>query len=260
MPPLAHDITGHGPAVLLIHGFPLCRRMWQPQHEALTHAGFQLICPDLPGFGDSPAIGETCSMSDYADQIIALLDHCGIEQAVIGGMSMGGYVLFDLIERYPQRLAGALFIVTRAGNDDAVGREKREQLAQVTLTQGTSSAAQTFSGLVFAPATSAAHPELIQQVTGWMKASDPRGLAGALRAMRDRTDQTASLGKIRIPTLSIGAEQDRAIPFEHARAIADGISGAQFCLIPAAGHMVNLEQPERFNACVIDFLDSLPRW
>lgn len=94
---MAFDDFGAGPAVLLIHGFPLCRKMWHPQVRALNSAGFRVICPDLRGFGESDAPDGPYTMEIFADDTVALMDHLGIEQAVVGGMSMGGYILFNII-------------------------------------------------------------------------------------------------------------------------------------------------------------------
>lgn len=257
---LAHDCDGTGPAVVLIHGFPLCRRIWQAQRAPLAAAGYRLLLPDLPGFGESPDDDGIVSMSDYADRIVELLDAYGIERAVIGGMSMGGYVLFNLIERHPQRLAGAVFAVTRAGADDGAGKAKRDAMAQLVRAQGAAPVAQAFSAILWATLTANQHPELIKNVTAWMESSSATGMAAALGAMRDRHDYTADLGRIAVPTLVIGATDDRTIPPEHSRAIAAGIPGARYVEIPDAGHLAMLEQPEAFNRALAGFLDSLPRW
>jgi alpha/beta hydrolase fold len=109
---LAYGDRGNGLPLVLIHGFPLCRKMWRPQAEALDRAGCRVITPDLRGFGESGLSSGTVSMDDYADDIVALMDHLGIDKAVVGGMSMGGYVLLNLLERYPERVAASVFIVS----------------------------------------------------------------------------------------------------------------------------------------------------
>lgn len=127
---LAYDDHGSGPAVVLVHGFPLCRRMWHPQIKAVTDAGFRLVTLDLRGFGESDAPEGPYSMELFADDVAGLLDYLGINRAVVGGMSMGGYVLFNLVERHAGRLAGAVFITTRATADDEAAKARRLQLAQ----------------------------------------------------------------------------------------------------------------------------------
>ncbi len=257
---LAFDDVGSGPAVLLIHGFPLNRQMWEPQVGALVRGGYRVVTVDLRGFGESDVPEGACGMADYADDLAGLLDHLGIEQAVVGGMSMGGYVLFSLLERHPRRVKAACFIVTRAGADDAEGREKRSRLAKATLDQGPEPVAETFAAILFADRTRQERPELIRRVVEWMEATDPKGLAGGLLAMRDRKDFTPMLELFEIPALVIGAENDRAIPAEQAQKIHQGLPNSTFCLIPDAGHMASLEAPEAFNRCLIDFLRSLHTW
>jgi 3-oxoadipate enol-lactonase len=255
---LAFDDSGSGPAVVLIHGFPLSRRMWHPQIMALTAAGFRVITPDLRGFGESSAPDGPYSMELFADDLAALLDHLGIERAVVGGMSMGGYVLLSLLERHPGRVAAACFIVTRSGADDEAGKERRLGLARDVMKFGPQVAADTFEKLLFAEGTAEERPKLVGEVYRWMMETDSRGLAGGLLAMRERRDFTPQLGSFRLPALVIGAEKDKAIPPENARILAAGVPDSRLCIIPEAGHLANLEQPKAFNNCLLDFLRGLP--
>jgi len=255
---LAFDDTGgSGPALLLIHGFPLCRRMWHPQLSKLTAAGYRVITPDLRGFGESDAPDGPYSMELFADDIVELLDHLGIGRAVIGGMSMGGYVLFNLLERYPERLSGASFIVTRANADDEAGKARRLKLAQDVAKFGPQVVADAFEPLLFAEASLTQRPKLVAEVYGWMMANDSRGLAGGLLAMRERKDYTPLLATFRVPALAIGAEGDKVAPLEIARVIAAGVPGCKLCIVPEAGHMANLEHPAAFNACLLQFLQGV---
>lgn len=254
---IAYDDQGSGPAVVLIHGFPLSRRMWHPQVKHLVEAGYRVITPDLRGFGESGAPDGPYSMSLYADDVVGLLDHLGIEIGIIGGMSMGGYVLLNLLERHPDRVSAALFLVTRATADDDAGKARRTKLAHAVDDQSPRIVTDFFSELVFAPGTYERRPELVEQVRGWMEGAHKRGLQGGLLAMRDRKDYSPDLPLLDFPSLVIGAEEDKAVPIEHARHIAERLPRATFCAIPNAGHMANLEEPEIFNRGLIDFLDGL---
>jgi len=251
---LAYDQAGSGPAVLLIHGFPLHRRMWHPQLQALAAAGYHALAPDLPGFGESPPLAGGVSMSRYAEELVRLLDRLGIARAATCGMSMGGYVLLSLLEHFPDRVAAAGFVVTRAGADDAAGKTKRSELAETARRQGASPVADVFAELVFAPATPRLHPELVEEVRAWMLAANPEGVAGALEAMRERGDYSTRLTQLTHPALVLGALDDRAIPVEQSRQLAAGLPDAELVEIEGAGHMANLEQPEPFNRALLDFL------
>ena len=254
---MAYDDNGSGPALLLIHGFPLCRRMWHPQIKALVDAGFRVITPDLRGFGESDTPEGPYSMELFADDMVELLDHLGIEKAAVGGMSMGGYILFNLLERYAERISGACFITTRANADDEAGRERRLALARDVLKFGPQVVADAFEKLLFAEESLVERPKLVGEVYGWMTANDSRGIAGGLLAMRERKDYTPLLGSFNVPALAIGADGDKAAPPDNARTIAAGIPGCRLAIIPYAGHMANLENPGAFNAALLEFLRSL---
>ena len=254
---MAYDDNGGGPVLLLIHGFPLCRRMWHPQIKALVSAGFRVITPDLRGFGESDTPEGPYSMELFADDLVELLTHLEIGKAVVGGMSMGGYILFNLLERYPGRISGACFITTRANADDEAGRERRLALARDVMKFGPQMAADAFEKLLFAEESLAERPKLVGEVYGWMTANDSRGIAGGLLAMRERKDYTHFLSSFNVPALAIGAEGDKAAPPDNARAIAAGIPGCRLVIIPHAGHMANLENPGAFNAALLEFLRGL---
>lgn len=254
---LKYDDLGKGLAVVLIHGFPLCRQMWAPQMTSLADAGYRVICPDLPGFGESPSLAEPATMSSYADAIINLLDELGIEQAVIGGMSMGGYILLDLVERYPQRLRGAMFLVTRAAADDAAGKQKRTVMAEQVRRGNLLTIPETFVPVLFAEKTQRENPQLVSKVRQWVEAAPSPGLIDGLVAMRERDDAVNKLPGFDLPVLVVGAEQDLAIPLEHSQVLAAGLPDAKLVIVSGAGHMANLEQPEQFNQALLCFLDSL---
>lgn len=254
---LSYDDHGSGPAVILLHGYPLCRAMWQPQLEALSAAGYRLIAPDLRGFGSSPLPKGPVAMAAYADDVIGLMDDLGLGRAVVAGMSMGGYVLFSLLERYPQRLAGAVFAVTRAAADDEAGKQRRSALAKAVAEGRSHEVVDAFKEILFAPQTLIDQPQLVARGRGWLEATPPQGLIGGLLAMRDRGDATSLLPSIKVPSLVIGAELDRAVPVEHSRVMAAGIPGAHLTILPGVGHLANLEAPDAFNALLLEFLESL---
>lgn len=253
---LYYEDVGSGTPLLLIHGFPLSAEIWHEQTAALS-GEFRVIAPDLRGFGRSGMPNGAGTMDIYADDMIALLDHLGIEQAVVCGMSMGGYVLLNLLERYPQRVSAACFMVTRAGADDEEGRARRSLLAAEVLKAGAEIAAAAFSKVLFAPETAANRPELAAAVLQIMTAAKPAGLAAALLAMRDRKDYSGGMGFCKVPALVIGATEDLAMPPEESLKLAAALPGSVLRMIPGAGHMVMMEQPAEVNRAFREFLSAL---
>ncbi|MDO3378729.1 alpha/beta fold hydrolase [Geoalkalibacter halelectricus] len=251
---LAYTDEGNGPALVLIHGFPLCRTMWQPQVVALSAAGFRVVAPDLRGFGESEAPRSGYSMDRFADDIVELMTYLGIGRAVVGGMSMGGYVLLNLLERHSRRVAGAAFLLTRCNADDAAGKARRAELAQL-VRQGKRSAVEgAFADILFAPSTSAEQPQLVDTVRSWMRKTSDAGLIGALEAMAARPDYCDRLGEFSTPALVMGGAEDRIVPQETIAPFAAALPNSSSCIIPKAGHMANLEQPQAFNTCLMDFM------
>lgn len=251
---MAYDDRGEGPAIILIHGFPLCRAMWQEQAEPLTAAGYRVITPDLRGFGESEVTKGGYGMNQLADDVAALMDHLGIGQAVVGGMSMGGYVLHALLDRHPEKLTAAIFIVTRSVADIAEAKGKRTALAGQVEAGKTEAPAETFEPILFTDKTINERDDLVREVRGWMLDTAPVALTGALAGMRDRKDYLAELPHFKLPALVIGAELDSCIPPDNARATAEGLPNARLAIIPGAGHMANMEEPTAFNAALLGFL------
>lgn len=253
---LHYEDNGSGTPLLLIHGFPLSAGIWREQSAGLA-GKFRIIAPDLRGFGSSDIPAGYCTMDLYADDMIALLDHLGIERAAVCGMSMGGYVLLNLLERYPSRITGACFMVTRAGADDDEGRARRLLLANEVLASGAAIVADAFSKVLFAPGTAAKQPELVAEALQIMMTAKPAGLAGGLLAMRERKDYRGRLANSTLPALIIGAEEDMAIPAGESRKLAAEIPGSRLLMIAGAGHMVMMEKAVEVNRAFEEFLSAL---
>lgn len=253
--PLFYEDTGSGMPLILIHGFPLSGEIWREQLSGLA-GRFRVIAPDLRGFGKSVLPEGGGSMNLYADDTVMLMDQLQIESAAVCGMSMGGYVLLNMLDRYPDRVSAACFMVTRGGADDAEGKAGRTALAAEVLNSGATVAADAFSRILFAPGSAAKNPVLVAQVHGMMLAASPPGLAGGLLAMRDRPDYSKRLAEFKVRSLVIGAENDMAIPREESLKLASGLPDATLCMVSEAGHMVMMEQPEAVNRALAKFLAS----
>jgi pimeloyl-ACP methyl ester carboxylesterase len=254
---LAVEVRGEGPAILLVHGYPLDRTLWQHQLGALT--GFRRIAPDLRGLGlsDAPDLGY--SMATYADDLAALLDVLHAEQVVICGLSMGGYVALEFARRYRSRLRGLVLMDTKAEADTPEGRKGREAAMQVAREKGAGAIAGQMLPKLFAPGAAETMPQVVERVRTMMESAPAKGIIGALGAMRDRADSVATLAELAgLPTLVVVGDQDQLTPPSAARVIADGIPGAMLSVIPGAGHLPPVEQPLATTRVLTEFLQSLP--
>jgi 3-oxoadipate enol-lactonase len=244
-------------ALLLIHGFPLHSSMWAPQLEEL--AGFtRIIAPDLRGHGDSEAVPGPYTVEMLAHDCVGLLEHLAIQPPVIVcGLSMGGYVAFELYRQYPELVAGLILAATRAGADSEEARANRDKAAENVRANGVPALVEGMLPKLLAPQTAAADPALVDVVRMIMLTTSPEGAVGALQAMRDRPDSTPTLAEIDVPTLIIHGRDDQLIPLAEAEAMHQAIKGSRLVAIPDAGHLPNLENPELFNDAVIDFLEEI---
>lgn len=251
---IALDVQGDGPPVLFIHGFPLDRTMWRPVTALLS--GWRRIAPDLRGFGlsDVPA---TFSMPDYADDLAALLDALHLPQAVVCGLSMGGYVAFELLRRHPQKVRALILANTRAEGDDQQAKQRRDEMIGLVQREGSGALAHLLVPQLLAPANLAAMPQVVESLRATIASNPAPGLIGALKAMRDRADYRSLLKEICVPTLVIGGREDRLVPPESARRLAREVPGAQLTLIPDAGHLTPLEQPVATSRVIAEFLQAL---
>jgi len=250
---LAYEESGHGPALLFLHGYPLDRSMWRLQLHRLSSQA-RCIALDLRGCGESDAPVGIYDMDTFAGDVAGLMDHLKIERAVLCGLSMGGYIALAFAEHWPDRLAGLVLANTRAGADTEAGREARMNAVKVALEQGVAAIADSMMPRLLAVNTREQKPELVEQVREMMARQQAAGIAGALRGMAARPDRTALLSRINCPALIITGDSDALIPMSESEAMAAAIPGARLVVIPGAGHLSNLEQPEAFNTAIREFL------
>ena len=252
---LAYDDHGAGQPVLFLHAFPLNKSMWQEQITALlAESRFRLVALDWRGFGESGITAEVSTMEQFADDTAGLMDSLGIDAAILCGLSMGGYAAFAFLRKYPQRVSGLILADTRPGADSAEAQANRENVASLAESQGTSAIADLQVPRLISDYTRQHSPEVERRVRQMIAAATPQGIAAASRGMAQRADSTDLLGSITCPTLVMVGEQDVLTPPQLAQEYATKILGAQFVVIPHAGHLSNLEQPQAFLQSVSGFL------
>jgi pimeloyl-ACP methyl ester carboxylesterase len=242
--------------VILLHAFPLNATMWRPQAEA-AHDGWRFITPDFPGFGDSTE-APVSSMEAMAEHVIHIMDRLGVPRAVIGGLSMGGYVALALYRMAPDRFEGMILADTRASADDDRQKEGRRKMIGTVRARGAAAVADEMLPKLLSPASHSERPELTAAVRGMIEGTSAETIASALEAMMNRGDSTPLLSSIAVPALVLCGEADVLTPPPDAHVLAQGIRQSRLELLPRAGHLSNLEMPERFSHAVGEFLLTLP--
>lgn len=239
-----------GPALVLIHGFPLDRRIWAPQVDffAPTH---RLIPPDLPGFGVALHEKSIQTLEDYAKWLLAVLDGLGVGSFVLGGHSMGGYIAFAMHRIAPERLAGLALIATRSAADSAETQAARETNAQKALAEGPGFLADAMLPKLFAGDPLPAHVPTIRSM---IKIAKSAGVATALRAMASRPDAAPQLPTLKIPVLVLAGRQDKIVPPAESEAMARAIPGARLVWADKSGHMPMLEEPDLVNRELLELV------
>lgn len=241
--------------VLLIHAFPMDASMWDRQAGDLRADRWRVAAPSLPGFGGAADAGQVMTMRAAADACVRALDDAGIERAIVCGLSMGGYVAFELWRSARERIAGLVLANTRAGADTREAAATRRSVAAKLRAEGAGFLVDDPPPLL----SRRASEELWQQVKNTIAAQPAQAIAAAAEGMADRPDSTDDLVTIDVPTLVLTSEGDTLITPDVSLYMADRISGAASVTLEGAGHLSNLEAPEAFSGALRGFLGRFGR-
>ncbi|WP_202976797.1 alpha/beta fold hydrolase [Candidatus Oscillochloris fontis] len=241
---------GDGSPILFLHAFPLSGAMWQPQRAALADQ-FRLIVPDLRGFGATDVPPGLTTMEQCADDMAALLDHLGLAQVAVCGLSMGGYIAMAMLQRHPARISALVLANTRANADSPEAQAQREINATIAEAKGSATIADM---MIPALVASHAEPHVVATLRTIIEANRPAGIAAALRGMALRCDSFATLQALRLPTLLIAGTDDALTPLDTVRMMHEAVPSSRLVIIPGAGHLSNLERPDEFTAALRSFL------
>lgn len=237
--------------ILLLHAFPFSSRMWRPQQQALEAAGHRVFAPDFPGFGSAEPVDDP-SLERYAEHALQSLDDAGVKEAIVCGLSMGGYVAFRLFRMAPTRVLGLFLADTRSEADSDETRAGR--MAQIDRLRSEGNG-PWFADLLLPKLLSpAASTELVDQVRQMILEASAEGVIGALQAMADRPDSTPLLPEIAIPTSTVVGEHDVLTPLVTMSTLTGNIFMAKLIMLGGAGHLSNLEQAEAFNHALLDLV------
>lgn len=240
--------------LLLLHAFPLNARMWEPQ-LALAEHGWRIIAPHYRGMdggdGDPPA----ASIDDYVGDVIDLVDALHVDDAVVAGVSMGGYVAFGLLRHAASYVRALVLADTRSQADAPEAVEGRKRMLALVRDKGAAAVADEMIPKLVGETSRRERPDVVARVRSLILPSSAAAIAGAITALMTRPDSTPQLSSIHCPTLILVGEEDTLTPLAMSQDLQRAISGSTLEVIPKAGHLASLEQPRTFNAELAQFLD-----
>jgi 3-oxoadipate enol-lactonase len=247
------DGTKRDAAVMLLHGFPLTRVVWEAQSNALARTCY-VLRPDLRGAGSSSAPEGPYLMERLAADVAAVLDAAGIERAAIIGHSMGGYVALAFARMFTERLTSLALVASRLRADTPQEAAARRELAERVEREGSAEAAiHAYLPRLFAPQTFARRPELVERGYAIARANGAVGVASALRGIALRAPSEDIAEDLDVSVLMIGGAQDRVVARDEAQSIAATFPRGRLVLCEQSGHLPMLEEPERVT-------DALEAW
>lgn len=245
--------TPSGLPVVFLHGFPFSHWIWKGQLAAIG-SFCRGIAYDLKGHGLSDIGTGLYTIEAHVDDLIGMLDALRIKQAVVVGLSMGGYVALRGLEREPERFRAVVLCDTRSEADGHEAKLRRFAGIAAVQQEGSRPFADAFVKSIFAPSSLTGKSGEVEAIHRIICRTPAVSIAGTLLALAARTDTTPSLERIRVPALILVGAEDSITPPAAARAMHEKIAGSELQIIPGAGHMSNLENPEAFNGALLPFL------
>ena len=255
--PISYDDVGTGNAVLFIHGHPFDRTMWAPQVQSIRWK-YRAISPDLRGYGQSSLGSETVNTQEnMAEDQVRLLDYLSVERACIVGLSMGGQIAMEFARAFPNRTAAAVFAATFAQAETPEGVVQRNRTADRILSEGIALPGCELLSSLIGPASLKRQPLIASRVYQMICATDPAGAAAALRGRAKRRDYRVSLTQIRVPCMIVVGTDDAHSTIDEAQVMHAAIPDSRLEIFPKIGHMPNLEDEDRFNRRLHEFLGTV---
>ena len=252
------------PTVVLLHAFPFDRHVWDGVIDVLAEADWDVVVPDLRGFGESSygddGPDDEPALSWMARDVLGILDRMGVSAAVFAGISMGGYVAMEIVRQDPARVAGIALVDTKATADSDEARANRLKVAEQVLASGSTDALSRAMVPTLLGATSLEERrDVVAQVTGWIAAADPQAVAWAQRAMAARPDSLADLASLAVPALVVWGIEDGMSPRAEQDLMVEALRDARLVVVTESGHLSTVEAPEQVADALVTFLADVKR-
>lgn len=246
---------GAGYPVLFVHGHPFDHTMWHPQIGALLDRGYRVIAPDLRGYGGTTVTPGTTHLDAFARDLSGLLEHLDLDVVSVVGLSMGGQIALELYRLFPDRVDALTLVATNPRSETKKGRTSREQLAECLRSEGMGGYADRMLVGMMSADNVRDLPEVARHVHEMMCATSPEGAAAALLGRARRPDHMPLLRRLSAPTLLLVGSEDRFTPPDLTEVMHVWVPDSLVSIIDGAGHLPNLERPERFNEVLLRFLE-----
>ncbi|MFA6596897.1 MAG: alpha/beta fold hydrolase [Ignavibacteriaceae bacterium] len=243
-------------SIIFLHGFPYDQLMWKKQVEFLQN-DFHCVTYDIRGLGKSNPGDGQFTMEMFADDCLTIIAELELEKPVLCGLSMGGYLGFRVLERAQEIFSGAILCDTRAESDSDAAKLKRANAINQINMVGVEKFVEGFVPNCFSEKFKTENSEEYKTYLERSKKSNPAGVKGCLLAMQGRTSTTSFLEQIKIPTLLLCGIEDNLTPPSEMNTLAEKIPNSKYLIVPEAGHMTPIENPEFVNAAMKDFLNGL---
>lgn len=241
--------------VIFVHGFPFNKSSWQPQMDFLKNK-YRVIAYDIRGFGKSTSGEQEMSMNLFADDLIQMMDVLQIKKAIVCGLSMGGYILLNAINRYPERFHAIILSDTQCIADSAEAREKRYKTIKQIETDGLIEFAEGFIKNVFCQESLNNKKDLPEKIKNIILSTKPKTVTDTLAALAKRHEKCFSLNEISVPALILCGKEDVVTPPVQSEFLHAHIKDSKYHILDNAGHMANLEQANEFNRIINDFIST----
>ena len=246
----------HAQVIILIHGFPFNKSMWNKQVEVLIET-YRVIAYDVRGHGNSTAGTDDFSIELFVDDLIGLMDALKIDRAMLCGLSMGGYIALNAVENFPKRFGALILCDTNCATDTPEAREKRMKTIESIQEKGLEQYANESLKNLFAPESFVTNKEKSDLESEMLMKTSVQALSGTLYAQSRRKDTCTNLANIRIPVLILVGKEDKITPPKVALEMQKNIKRSILNIIEHAGHLSNIENNYDFNGQLIKFISSV---
>ena len=247
--------VGPGATIIFIHGFPFNKTIWKTQIEQLPE-GIGAIAYDIRGFGQSTTDHLFFSIDLFAQDLIELIEELKLDQCILCGISMGGYIALKAFELSKEKIKGLILSDTNCVADSNESKQKRFAAINQLLAGGKKEFTSGFIKNVFSEDTLATKPEVVAYLNEVISGTSDKTICAAHLALASRTDTSKSLSEINVPVLILRGADDKLMSVEQTKQLKEGIRDSELITITKSGHLPNLENPQEFNAAINSYLSK----